>query len=98
MIRLVGYQQKKGNFTQKETGELVEYDNTELYYTTDEKSEVKGVYADSAKAKTEQLKIIGAKTLDDAIGKEVYLIVDVTTRTDKDDKARLNIGKIVVVG
>ena len=98
MIKLIGYQRKQGNFTNKDTGELVNYDNTELFYVSDEKPEVKGMYCDSAKAKTEALTIVGAKSIDDAIGKEVYLIVDVTQKTDKEDKARLNISKIVVIG
>lgn len=96
MYKLVGYQEKKGNFTNKETGEVVEYHNYELFYVTDEKPDVKGCYADSATAKAKDLRIKGAKTLEECLGKEVYLIADLTARTDEQGRARLNVSSIVV--
>lgn len=98
MIKLVGYLQSKGNFTNKETGQLVDYDNTELFCLTDEKEGVKGLFPITAKAKTEELKIIGkANNLDDALQKEVYLITDLTAKKDENGKQRLNVAKIMVV-
>lgn len=98
MIKLIGYLRKQGNFTNKDSGELVAYDNIELYFTSNEKPDVKGLYCDSAKAKTEDLKVINAKDLDAAIGKEVYLITDLTKKTDEQGKARIMVEKVVVVG
>lgn len=96
--KLIGYEQRKGNFTNKDTGELVEFDNTKLYYVSNEKPTVKGLYCDEATAKTDELQIINAKNIDEALDKEVYLITDITTKADADGKARLRIAKIVVVG
>ena len=96
MYKLVGYQEKKGNFTNKETGEVVEYHKYDLFYITDEKPEIKGFFADSASANAKDLRIRGAKTLDECLNKEVYLIADLTARTDENGKARLNVSNIVV--
>ena len=98
MQKLIGFTQKKGNFTNKDTGELVEYDNTELYLLTDEKEGVTGLMPIVARAKSDQLKIINAKNLDEAINKEVYAIVDMTNKTDENGRTRMLVSKLVVVG
>lgn len=97
MYKLIGYQVKKGNFPKKETGELVEYDKTELYLVTDEKEGVKGLMPATAAANNESFKLIGAKTLDEAINKEVYVITDLTAKPDENGRMRLNVQKLVVV-
>lgn len=97
MYRLIGFQVKKGNFPNKDTGELVEYDKTELYLLTDEKEGVKGFMPATASAQNDTFKIIGAKTLDEALNKEVYVITDLTAKPDKEGKMRLNVQKLVVV-
>lgn len=97
MYKLLGYERKTGEFTNKETGEIVKYDNYDLFYVTDEKENVKGLYCDSARAKVDELKLTGAKDLDEALDKEVYLMVDLTAKTDENGRARLNVGRIVVL-
>lgn len=97
MYKLIGYQIKKGNFTNKESGELIEYDKTDLYLITDEKENVKGYMPASATANNENFKLIGAKTLEEALGKEVYVITDLTAKPDENGRMRLNVQKMVVV-
>ena len=96
MYKLIGYQEKKGKFLNKETGEQVDYHKYDLFYVTDEKEGVKGFCADCASASAKDLRIKGAKTLDECLNKEVYLIADLTARTDENGKARLNVSNIVV--
>lgn len=96
--KLIGYRKREGNFTNKDTGELVKYNNLELFYTSDEEPDVKGEMCDVAKAKTDELKITGAKNIDECIGKEVYLIADLSGKSDENGRKRLNIARIVVVG
>ena len=97
MYKLIGFQVKKGNFTNKDTGELVEYDKTELYLITDEKEGVKGFMPATASAQNDTFKIIGVKTLEEAINKEVYVITDLTAKPDENGRMRLNVQKLVVV-
>lgn len=97
MFKIIGYERKQGQFPNKETGEIVKYDNYELYYVTDEKDNLKGLFADGARAKAEELQIIGAKDLDEALNKEVYLISDLLAKPDENGRVRVNINKIVVI-
>lgn len=97
MYKLIGFQVKKGNYPKKDTGELMEYDKTELYLVTDEKEGVKGFMPATASAQNDTFKIIGAKTLDEAINKEVYVITDLTAKPDENGRMRLNVQKLVVV-
>ncbi len=97
MTKLIGYQKKEGKFTNKETGEVIEYNNTQLYCVTDEKEDVKGLMAIELKAKTEDLQIIGAANIDAALNKEVYLITDITGKADENGKIKNLIAKIIVV-
>ncbi len=76
MIKLVGYQQKKGTFTNEKTGEVIEYDNYELYCMTDEDEKVKGLMTVTHKIKAEELVIKGAKDLDELINKEIDLVMN----------------------
>lgn len=98
MFKLMGYERKTGSFPNKQTGEVVEYDNYVLHYQTDEKKGVKGLYCDNADAKAENLIIAGAKSIDECIGKEVALVADLTAKTDNEGKARIQISKILVLG
>ena len=96
MYKLIGYQKKEGSFTNKDTGELVEYNNIDLFYVTDEKDGVKGLFCDSARAKADELKFTGCKTLDEALNKEVYLIADLTAKADENGRSRLTVARLVV--
>ncbi len=95
MTKLVGFLQKKGDFTNKESGEVIEYDNLELYVMTNEKEGVIGNCAYTAKAKTNELKLVGCKELKEAIGHEVYLITDLTAKPDENGKMRVLVSKLV---
>ena len=103
MLKLMGYEIRKGSFTNKSTGELVEYNNVTLHYQTDEKKSVKGLFCDNADAKMDDLQIIDVKTgknvtLDDCVNKDVILATDMTAKTDNEGKARLQVGKIYLLG
>ena len=98
MVKLLGYEEKKGSFTNKDTGEVVEYHNIDLHYVTDEKEGIKGYFCDCATAKAADLTVRGAKDLDGALNKEVYLLHDLTAKTDKDGKTRPLIKTVVVLG
>ena len=74
----------------------MEYDKTELYLITDEKEGVKGFMPATASAQNDTFKIIGAKTLEEAINKEVYVITDLTAKPDENGRMRLNVQKLVV--
>ena len=99
MYKLIGYERKQGSFTHKDSGEIVEYDNYELFYVTDEKrsDNMKGLFCDSARAKVADLKFSGCKNIDEALNKEVYFIVDLTAKADENGRARLNVDRIVVL-
>ena len=81
MYKLLGYENKAGDFTNKQTGELIQYDNYVLHFVTDERTEVKGLFCGSAKTKREKLQFMGFKTLDDILGKEVIFGFDMTGGT-----------------
>lgn len=98
MFKLMGYEEKKGSFTNKDTGELVQYHNIDLHYVTDEKEGVKGLFCDSARAKAADLQLKNCKTLDDALNKECYLIADLTAKVDEEGKSRMMIKSIVCLG
>ena len=98
MFKFVGYERKQGSFVNKETGEKVEYDNVELYVTGDatEKPGVVGMFCDSFPAKMEKLKITGAKSLDELIGKPVILVQDLTAKVDEFGKSKVSIARIIL--
>lgn len=77
MVKLVGFKHKKGNFTDSK-GEEVNYDYIALYFTSNEVEVDAGDFAGIAKAKPQEFKLQGAKTLADAVGKEVILVPDLT--------------------
>lgn len=98
MFKLVGYERKTGSFPNKETGEIINYDNYELYYTADadEKPGVVGMFCDSAPAKADKLKITGAKSLDELIGQPVVLVQDLTAKVDEYGKSKVSIARIIL--
>lgn len=97
MYKLIGFLKKEGNFLNKDSGEMIEYNNTELYLITDEKEDVVGLTPIAAKAKTEELQLIGAKDLNEALNKEVYPITDLTAKPDENGRMRMLVNKLVVV-
>lgn len=97
MFKFKGYEEKKGSFPNKQTGEVIEYHNYVLHYVTDEKTGVKGVFCDNVDAKADNFRLVGVKTLDEAIDKEVVLVADLTQKTDNEGKARVVINKMIVM-
>ena len=98
MIKLIGYERKTGNMTDQKTGEVIEWDNYNLHYVTDERSEVKGLFADNVTAKVEGLQLIGCKSIEEALNKQVMFAIDMTSKVDAMGKAKINVNKIVVLG
>ena len=98
MIRLVGYERKTGSMPNKQTGEVISWDNYVLHYITDERPEVKGVYADNVTAKADSLQLTGCKTIDEALNKQVMFGMDMTAKVDAEGKSKLNVNRIVVLG
>lgn len=98
MIKLVGYERKTGNMVNKQTAEVIEWDNYVLHYITDERPEVKGVFADNVTAKVEGLQLHGCKTIDEALNKQVMFGMDMTAKIDAEGKGKLNVNRIVVLG
>ena len=80
---LRGYEHSQGQFTDKKTGELVDYENFKIHYTTDERKEVAGLYCDHIKCKGDSFKLVGVDTLDEALNREVLLMWDPTSDPEK---------------
>ena len=78
---LRGYERKQGSFTNKQTGELIEYDSYTLHLTSDDREEVTGLFCDHIKCKAGTFKVHGAASLDDLIDHEVILAMDLTSST-----------------
>lgn len=78
MTILKGYERKQGNFTNKVTGEVIEYDNIVIHYESDEREEVQGFFCGSAKCKAKGFKIYGAKDIHELLNKEIILAMDPT--------------------
>lgn len=81
MTILKGYERKTGSFTNKITGENIEYDNYVIHYVTDEREEVTGWYAQNIKCKAKSFQIVGAKSIDDLLEKEIMIVMDPTAAT-----------------
>lgn len=96
MIKLFGYEEKKGSFVNKDTGEQVAYHNYVLHFGTDEKEGIHGMFCDNVTAKADNFVIKGAKDLDAAIGHEVDFAFDVTAKTDENGKVRQLVKKLLV--
>ena len=60
MIKLVGYERKTGNMVDTKTGQLIEWDKYILHYLTDERPEVKGMFADNVEADPKKLQFMGS--------------------------------------
>lgn len=81
MTILKGYEHKEGSFTNKATGELVEYDSYILHYSSDDREEVTGEFCGNIKCKAGSFKVVGAKDLDALIGKPILMVMDMTATT-----------------
>ena len=71
-----GYQRKDGSFPREGTGEIINYDNTTIFYLVKDVPGVVGDLTGKAKIMTKNLHIYGAKTLDELIYKPVALAMD----------------------
>ena len=86
MTKFIGYKRKHGKFTDKETGELVNYDNYDLYFITCDVPDIVGYYPSSYRLKKDTIrKVLRASLtadddyilgiLGDLINKEVMISV-----------------------
>ncbi len=96
-IILKGYEVKKGSFTNEKTGELVEYNNVDLHFMSNENEKCKGFFCDNVPAKMDDLKFTGAKNLDECLEHEVYFVMDPTAKVDANGKSKLLVDRILVV-
>lgn len=87
---LRGYERKEGQFVIDKTGEVKEYDNTLLHFTSDDREEVTGLFCGSIKCKTGQFQLMGAENLDQCLNREVMFVMDMTESTP-------TVGAIVLV-
>ena len=94
--KFIGFQRKNGSFTSKETGELVVYDNYDLYFITGGVPDVVGYYpTEFKKIKGGDLrKIIGydSKAGDDVVLKKLHDMINqevMMSMINLDDKAVL---------
>ena len=71
-----GYQRKDGSFSREGTGELINYDNTTIFYVVKDAPGVVGDMTGKAKISTKNLHIYGAQTLDELDKKPVVLGID----------------------
>ena len=72
MIKVVGYEKKKGSFTNQQTGEVIVYDNVILYCINDHVENVQGCYVSEIKVKSSDFaKICSGYEPDDLINKEI---------------------------
>lgn len=51
MTKFIGYKRKKGSFTNKDTGEVVAYDNYDLYFITGNVPDIVGYYPSEYRVK-----------------------------------------------
>lgn len=108
MIILKGYSRSTGTIetgkvlVDKNTGEAITetraYDNFVLHYVTNDNPAVKGWFCDNVKAAADTLKLVGAKTLDAMLDKEVMFSMDMTQRTDVNGRAKQVVAAVILVG
>ena len=108
MVYFAGYVRKTGTFPNKESGEIVNYDNYELsvLLCPDEFAGSSGYRASVFPAKPDKLKIIGAESLDDLLPtvgedghfvfKPVILVQDLTAKVDEFGKSKVSISRIIL--
>ena len=74
MVKVIGYELKKGSFTSDKTGEQIDYDNVMLHTITDQYKNIVGSGSSVLKIKSSEFeKITGLKTPDALLDKEVRL-------------------------
>lgn len=75
MTKFIGFKRKNGNFTNKDTGEVVTYDNYDLYFITGNVPDIIGYYPSEYRVKgnvIRQVLGIEAKSGDDFIFDILY--------------------------
>lgn len=77
---LLGFENSNGTMTNKQTGELIQWDNTIIHVITNDREEVKGWFCHHLKCKTKNANIIGADSLEALLYKPVYLQYDITAK------------------
>ena len=60
MIKVVGFETKKGSFTNQQTGEVIDYDNLIIYYVSDLKKKLRAYIHQKLKLKVKTLKRFSA--------------------------------------
>ncbi len=74
MVKVIGYEKKKGTFINEKTGDLIDYDNINLHTITDEYKNIVGFSSSVLKIKSKDFEgITGFKSPDELLDKEVTL-------------------------
>lgn len=88
--KIIGIEHKEGSFTNEKSGEKVTYDNYVLHYLTDERPNVKGMYAGHASVKTDKVQLKGFTNIEDILDHYVIFGFDMTATTPTINKIILD--------
>lgn len=89
MVILRGFKRKSGQMVNKDSGELIKWDNYELYFETDEDKDVVGIKPLIQAARAVDLQVMGAASLADLIGKPCFVMHDMDVKTDENGRAKM---------
>ena len=96
MVQLVGYFRSSGDFKGTD-GKQVKYDKFVLSFISDEMKNHNGFYAYSAEASADNFEVLGAKSLDECVGKPVFVMMDMAQKADTQGKIKAKVSKIMLI-
>jgi len=89
MVVLVGFKRKVGQMVNKDTGELIKWDNYDLFFESDEDKDVSGVKPLIQTARAADLQIIGAESLEVLLKRPCFVLHDMDVKTDENGRAKM---------
>lgn len=89
MVVLKGFKRKVGQMVNKDSGELIKWDNYDLYFETDEDHDVVGIKPLIQAARAADLQVMGAASLEDLLGKPCFVMHDMDVKTDENGRAKM---------
>ena len=95
MIIFKGFKRKTGQMVNKDSGELIKWDNFDLYFETDEDKDVVGLKPLVQSARAAAFNVYGAPKLEDLIGKAVFVMHDMDVKTDENGRAKMYVNMIM---
>ena len=97
MIIFRGFKRKTGQMVNKDTGELIKWDNFELYFESDEDKDVVGRKPLIQAARAADLQVMGAPSLDALLDKACFVMHDMDVKTDENGKSKMYVKCIMPV-